>query len=172
MEIKKGGVELRPRNPHPSLNRSSRGCCGPLSFYQTKGAEAQIIGEDLIMEKLRNGFWGRMTMKRVILLMGLLFLVFVIPAYGDEKVDIQAEITTIQVEEIAISAGKVEQQQSKVTQKIDVITAKEIENQTLPNFNLSEIFLYTPGAFINTLSRNDANWGSYGGLKLKYNVSS
>lgn len=162
-------MELRLRNPQSSLNRKSWRCYGLFPIIR-KGAEAQIIGEDLIMEKFWNGFWGRMTVRRLILLMGLLFLVFVIPAYGDEKVDIPAEDTTIQVKEIVISAGKVEQQQSKVTQKIDVITAKEIENQTLPNFNLSEIFLYTPGAFINTLSRNDANWGSYGGLGPKYNV--
>ena len=44
MEIKKGGVELRPRNPHPSLNRSSRRCCGPFSFYQKGGRSANHRG--------------------------------------------------------------------------------------------------------------------------------
>ena len=122
------------------------------------------------MEKLRYRFWGGKRGERIILLLGLIFLISVVPAYGDEKADIPAEDTTIQVKEIVISAEKIEQQQSKVTQKIDVITRNEIENQTLPNFNLAEIFLYTPGAFINTLSRNDANWGSYGGLGPKYNV--
>ena len=34
---------------------------------------------------------------------------------------------------------------------------------------MAEIFQYQPGTFASVLSRNDANWGSYGGLGPKYN---
>lgn len=122
------------------------------------------------MKEFRNGLGRGKTVGKVIFLMGLLWLILLIPAYADEKTDIPPEDTIIQVKEITVSAQKIEQEQRKVTQKIDVYTEQEIQNRTMVNRNLSEIFLYSPGAFINTLSRNDANWGSYGGLGPKYNT--
>jgi outer membrane receptor protein involved in Fe transport len=56
-----------------------------------------------------------------------------------------------------------------VTHKIDVVTSEEIQHLTYTNRNVAEIFKYLPGIFVNPLSRNDANWGSFGGLGPKYN---
>ena len=72
-------------------------------------------------------------------------------------------------EEIVITESKIPQKQDEITHKIDVLTRDEILDTPLPNRNLSEAFKYLPGNFVNPLSRNDANWGSYGGLGPKYN---
>jgi len=72
--------------------------------------------------------------------------------------------------EVVVTATKTPVDQSKVTQKVDIITNEEIQNLTFTNRNISEIFRYQPGTFVNPLSRNDANWGSYGGLGPKYSV--
>ncbi|MCX7914000.1 MAG: TonB-dependent receptor [Thermodesulfovibrionales bacterium] len=74
------------------------------------------------------------------------------------------------LEEFVVTESKIPQSEENVTQKVDVITEEEMEKIILSNRNLSEIFKYNPGTFINVLSRNDANWGSYGGLGPKYNV--
>jgi len=44
-----------------------------------------------------------------------------------------------------------------------------MERQPLYNRNIAELLRYTSGQFVNVLSRNDANWGSYAGLGPKYN---
>lgn len=72
--------------------------------------------------------------------------------------------------EIVVTETKSEQRQDEVTHKVDVVTSEDIDLLTSANRNLTEIFLYQPGTFINPLSRNDANWGSYGGLGPKYNM--
>lgn len=74
------------------------------------------------------------------------------------------------MEEVVVTESKIPQSEENVTQKIDVITREEIERTSFNNRNVSEIFLYQPGTFVSVLSRNDANWGSYGGLGPKYNV--
>ena len=54
--------------------------------------------------------------------------------------------------------------------QIRVIDAEEISQLPAPpNRNISEILSYQPGIFVAPLSRNDANWGSNGGLGPKYN---
>jgi outer membrane receptor protein involved in Fe transport len=102
--------------------------------------------------------------------LALLWLGPLLPAWADNKTAPAVEDTAFLVKEIVVSAQKVETEQRKITQKIDVYTEQEIQHRTLVNRNLAEIFLYSPGAFVNTLSRNDANWGSYGGLGPKYNT--
>jgi len=74
------------------------------------------------------------------------------------------------MEEIVVTATKLPQPEREVTQKVDVIPAAEIERRVLGRRNLAEIFTYQPGTFVNPLSRNDANWGSYGGLGPKYSA--
>jgi iron complex outermembrane recepter protein len=74
------------------------------------------------------------------------------------------------MEEIVVTESKIPQTEENITQKIDVITQEEIERTGYNNKNISEIFTYQPGTFISVLSRNDANWGAYGGLGPKYNV--
>jgi iron complex outermembrane recepter protein len=74
------------------------------------------------------------------------------------------------LEEVVVTAEKVPQTQDRLTQKVDVITEKQIDQITYGKRNITEIFEYQPGTFVNPLSRNDANWGSYGGLGPKYNT--
>jgi len=74
------------------------------------------------------------------------------------------------LKDIVVTETKIPQSEENVTQQIDVISEEEIQYRTYADRNLSEIFLYEPGIFVNPLSRNDANWGSFGGLGPKYNV--
>ncbi|MBA4373591.1 MAG: TonB-dependent receptor [Thermodesulfovibrio sp.] len=73
------------------------------------------------------------------------------------------------MEEMVITESKMPQSQDEVTHKIDVVTHDEIQNLGYTNRNVAETFKYLPGNFVNPLSRNDANWGAYGGLGPKYN---
>lgn len=45
----------------------------------------------------------------------------------------------------------------------------EFSPLTTTNRNIAELLRYQPGVAVTVLSRNDANWGSYGGLGPKYN---
>ncbi len=71
--------------------------------------------------------------------------------------------------ELIVTDTKVAQPQETVTQKIHVINSDDFEQQTVHNRNIAELLQYRPGLFVNVLSRNDANWGSFGGLGPKYN---
>ncbi|MCX7770783.1 MAG: TonB-dependent receptor [Proteobacteria bacterium] len=79
-------------------------------------------------------------------------------------------VTSYKLGEIVVTESKIEQSEQYVTQKIDVVTEEEINVIPIKNRNLSEIIETQPGSFVNPLSRNDANWGSFGGLGPKYNV--
>ena len=103
------------------------------------------------------------------LVMGLLTLLWAWSAEAaDSEKEKSAKVTTL--EPCIVTATKCEVEANKLTQKIDVITDKQIERIPLGNENVAEIFQYQPGTFVNPLSRNDANWGSYGGLGPKYNA--
>jgi len=99
----------------------------------------------------------------------LLSLFLSVNAYaeGEKKVDEKKAYT---MEELVVTESKILQTEENITQKIDVLTQEEIERTNYNNRNISEIFQYQPGTFVSVLSRNDANWGSYGGLGPKYNV--
>lgn len=72
-------------------------------------------------------------------------------------------------ETLVVTATKAARSQDEITQKVDVIEMGQDET-ILRNGNLSEYLSLTAGTFVNALSRNDANWGSYGGLGPKYNT--
>lgn len=74
-----------------------------------------------------------------------------------------------QLQNVVVTDTKVAQSQGRVTQKVEVVEGAEIERQPTLNRNISELLMYRSGLFVNTLSRNDANWGSFGGLGPKYN---
>ncbi len=95
------------------------------------------------------------------------FVLLLIPALALAS---QQGDKTYKLEEFVVTESKIPQSEENVTQKVDVITGAEMDKTILSNKNIAEIFRYTPGTFINVLSRNDANWGSYGGLGPKYNV--
>ncbi|MDH7500524.1 MAG: TonB-dependent receptor, partial [candidate division NC10 bacterium] len=82
----------------------------------------------------------------------------------------EAEESEYVLEPMIVTATKVPELQKQITQKVDVVSDAEIEQLMYPNRNVAESMKYKPGAFVNVLSRNDANWGSYGGLTPKYNV--
>lgn len=71
--------------------------------------------------------------------------------------------------ELVVTDTKVAQPQETVTQKIQVIGGDDLEQLTAHNRDIAELLRYQPGLFVNVLSRNDANWGSFGGLGPKYN---
>lgn len=68
-----------------------------------------------------------------------------------------------------VTDTKIPQQQKNVTQKVIVLDSADFDRVTTTNRNISELLQYQPGVAVTTLSRNDANWGSYGGLGPKYN---
>lgn len=82
----------------------------------------------------------------------------------------QPATDTLNLHEVVVTTSKTPQSLSHLTQKMDVIDAREMEFMISGNRNLSELMLYKPGAFVSALSRNDANWGSYGGIGPKYST--
>ncbi|MEN2995280.1 MAG: TonB-dependent receptor plug domain-containing protein, partial [Thermodesulfovibrio sp.] len=102
-------------------------------------------------------------MRIITLILILISLIFVQYGYSETKKE------EFNLQEITVTESKIEQKPQEITHKVDVIDREEIKNLNLPNRNLSELIRYLPGNFVNPLSRNDANWGSYGGLGPKYN---
>ena len=92
-----------------------------------------------------------------------------LPVQAEEKEAKKEDKKSYALEDVVVTATKIPQKEEKITQKIDVITAEQAERIIQGNRNVAEIFQYQPGTFASVLSRNDANWGSYGGLGPKYN---
>ncbi len=82
--------------------------------------------------------------------------------------DDEADDDVYEMGEMIITGSKLPQTPGNVTQKISIITADEMGSLVLGNGNLAEMLSYIPGNFANVLSRNDANWGSSGGLAHTY----
>ena len=80
------------------------------------------------------------------------------------------ELNLEQLGKIVITASKTPQSISKVTQKMDVVTEKQMKQIVQGNRNIAELIQYIPGASVKALSRNDANWGAYGGIGPKYST--
>lgn len=99
-----------------------------------------------------------------------IFLMLAGVASAEEKKASPEAKQPYEMKEMVVTAEKTAQPQDTITQQVNVIHEQEIENLTFPNKNLAEIFKYQPGTFVNPLSRNDANWCSYGGLGPKYNA--
>lgn len=75
-----------------------------------------------------------------------------------------------QLGDLVVTDTKFAQPPDSVTQRIVVLKSEDIERIPTPNSNLAELARHTSGQFVNVLSRNDANWGSYAGLGPKYNT--
>jgi iron complex outermembrane recepter protein len=110
-----------------------------------------------------------MKLLKLLLIAGLAAL-WALPVQAEEKEEKKEGKKPYTLEDVVVTATKIPQKEEKITQKIDVITDKQIDRIPLGNENLAEIFQYQPGTFVSALSRNDANWGSYGGLGPKYNA--
>jgi iron complex outermembrane recepter protein len=79
------------------------------------------------------------------------------------------DLSLKELSEVVVTETKVAQSKETVTQKVQLLYSSDLEHQTIYNRNISESLKYTSGQFVNVLSRNDANWGSFGGLGPKYN---
>jgi outer membrane receptor protein involved in Fe transport len=79
------------------------------------------------------------------------------------------DLSLEKLSDLVVTESKIGQSQETVTQKVELFYPEEFEQQTLHNRNITELLKYTSGQFVNPLSRNDANWGSFGGLGPKYN---
>ena len=99
-------------------------------------------------------------MKRTLLLLPLLSV-----AVGAGPV---AAEDVYEMEEVVVTGSKLPQTPGNVTQKISIITVDDMGSLVQGNGNLAELLSYSPGNFANVLSRNDANWGSSGGLAHTY----
>jgi iron complex outermembrane receptor protein len=102
--------------------------------------------------------------KKGLIITGLLSLAL-IPTFSQESIK-----DTISMDEVVVTGSKTPQSVGNVTQKIDIIDSKEISNLVTGNRNVSEVLMYKPGASGSVLSRNDANWGAYGGIGPKYST--
>lgn len=71
---------------------------------------------------------------------------------------------------VIVTSSKMDEPQENITQKVNVISGDQLEAQATSSRNISELLQYQPGLAATVLSRNDANWGSYGGLGPKYNT--
>ncbi|HNW52432.1 MAG TPA: TonB-dependent receptor plug domain-containing protein, partial [Prolixibacteraceae bacterium] len=80
------------------------------------------------------------------------------------------ELDLDQLGKIVITAGKTPQQVSEITQKVDIVTQKQMEQIIQGKRNIAELIQYLPGASVKALSRNDASWGAYGGIGPKYST--
>jgi len=100
----------------------------------------------------------------------VLFLIIALFCYGTIFAEEKTSNKSYVLQEIIVTESKYPQSQQEITHKIDTIEQKEISEANYPNRNITEAIKYQPGNFVNPLSRNDANWGSYGGLGPKYNT--
>jgi iron complex outermembrane recepter protein len=73
-------------------------------------------------------------------------------------------------EVIVVTGSKTEEPQRDITQRVGVIFSDQIAAWAPSLRNIAELIQYQPGVSVTVLSRNDANWGSYGGLGPKYST--
>ncbi|MFZ2959907.1 MAG: TonB-dependent receptor plug domain-containing protein [Candidatus Ozemobacteraceae bacterium] len=73
------------------------------------------------------------------------------------------------LQDLVVTETKIPQSRETVTQKLEILSAEKISQLPINSGNIAELLSYSSGQFVNPLSRNDANWGSFGGLGPKYN---
>ncbi len=87
---------------------------------------------------------------------------------GDPPATDPFEMSLEQLGRITITASKSPRSLDSVTQKVDIIPRQAFRTVVSGHNNLAEQLQYLPGAAVRVLSRNDANWGAYGGIGPKY----
>jgi len=80
-----------------------------------------------------------------------------------------SSISLEKLQDLVVTESKIFQSRETVTQKLETFNAESISRAPANTGNIAEIIQYSSGQFVNPLSRNDANWGSFGGLGPKYN---
>lgn len=71
---------------------------------------------------------------------------------------------------VVITPSKLPQSEESITQKVDVISKREMNTAVLENRNICEAISRLSGVSVSVLSRNDANWGTYSGIGPKYST--
>ncbi len=71
---------------------------------------------------------------------------------------------------VVVTGNKLPEPVGSITQQIEILNVAEFEQMALPHRNLADLLAYTSGQFVNVLSRNEPNWGSYAGLGPKHNT--
>lgn len=103
----------------------------------------------------------------------LFFLTILIPYLSAQEKKNNQDLFRLSLEELGnlvVTPSKFSQSIGNITQKIDVINSKDLESAVSGNRNISELIEKLPGTSITVLSRNDANWGTYGGIGPKYST--
>ena len=111
--------------------------------------------------KMRSYTWLRWVVG-ILLLLQPIFL-------GAEE-NTNGQSGPLAIDEIVVTASKTPRSPGNVTQKVRIIDKEKIEEMVVGKSNLAELLTWEPGIFISVLSRNDANWGSSGGLGGDYNT--
>ncbi len=94
------------------------------------------------------------------------FVSLLIPVFGFGQITKD----TANLKETVVTASKAPQSKGNVTQKVDVITEKDLSGIISGNRNVAEAIQYLPGNAVSVLSRNDVNWGTYGAMGPKYST--
>lgn len=80
----------------------------------------------------------------------------------------QISIDTFKIDEITVTGTKSPRSSGNVTQKIKILDETTLSKFVSGNRNISDYLAYQAGISVTTLSRNDANWGTFSGLSAKY----
>jgi len=104
-------------------------------------------------------------MKRTLLIPSILFIFSLFNGFSQTSIN-----DTVTIGEVTITGSKAPQSAGNVTQKIDIIDSREFKGLVSGNRNVGEAIMYKPGSSVTSLSRNDANWGTYGGIGPKYST--
>lgn len=108
----------------------------------------------------------------LLILTGVLVLT---PVYSQDIIPVKSvsELFELSLDDflnVVITPAKMPQLEGSITQKVDVVDQKQLAAVVTENRNLCEAIAYLPGASVSVLSRNDANWGTYGGIGPKYST--
>lgn len=90
-------------------------------------------------------------------------------AQTKEKRDL-LQLSLEELMNIVVTPSKSPQLAGSVTQRVDVIDGRGIERSVSGYRNICDVIAGLPGASVSVLSRNDANWGTYGGIGPKYST--
>ena len=123
--------------------------------------------EDVAMEANRNNSILIQVSLWILLFSGFMYN---LPAQVVDQSTDYFQLTLEELGNVVITPSKLPQSTGNVTQKVDIISKKDIESSVSGMRNLCELISRLPGVSISVLSRNDANWGTYGGIGPKYST--
>jgi iron complex outermembrane recepter protein len=130
------------------------------------------------MRKIFLRFWPMnksFTLKRIVSVVLFVVTDTFSAAYSQDTISIKTaerlfDLSLDEFLDVVITPSKSAQSMTDVTQKVDIISESEIESRVNGNRNICETIAKLPGVSVTVLSRNDANWGTYGGIGPKYST--